>query len=393
MTRSGNVDASGRRDEQSDGPLRHVLHLGRWAGVPISANWSVAATLILFTWLLATGVLPSARPGHAGATYWLTGLLTTVILLGTLLAHELAHALCARRYGLRVRRIVLWMLGGMTEYDGVPPTPRAEAWIALAGPLTNIVLGIVFAAVNWMIGAPGLLGTALLWLAGVSVLLGVFNLLPGAPLDGGRLLRALLWRRYGDRARASDGAARAGRVLGWAFVAFGLAEAIAGGVDGLWLTLIGWFVLSGAAAERSVAGLDAVRDVTVAEIMTPTPLTAPGWWTVQAFLDQVSPDWVRQPVIPVVDFTGAAVGLTVLTDLQRVPVPRRTELRVRDVARHATTVPVTATVGDLLPMVSRGLAIVVDEHGPIGLVSSLELTRAAQLTELGWHRPGHRDAA
>ena len=147
-----------------------------------------------------------------------------------------------------------------------------------------------FAALAWLIGTSGLIGAATMWLAGVSLLLGVFNLLPGAPLDGGRVLRAVLWGHYRDRARASDASARVGRAIGFAFVALGVLEFLYGAVAGLWLALIGWFMLSGAAGERYLALMERVRGLSVRDVMTAPPTLALSWQTVSDFVATSPPN-------------------------------------------------------------------------------------------------------
>ena len=174
-------------------PFGTGIPLGHYGGVRVDAHWSVLVIVALLTELLAASVLPDAAPHHSRAAYIGIAAAGAVVFLAGLLAHELAHALVARHYGMPVQRITLWMLGGMTELGGEPPSPRADALVAAAGPATSLVLGGGFAGLAWLAGG-GLLGSALAWLAVVNVFLGVFNLLPGAPLDGGRLLRALLWR-------------------------------------------------------------------------------------------------------------------------------------------------------------------------------------------------------
>src|SRR5581483_9546087 len=125
-------------NEQRPRPAGSGVPLGRWGGVPLAADWSAAATLILFTWLLAGSVLPASRPGHATGAYWLAGAVTAAAFLATLVAHEVAHALVARHFGMQVRSITLWMLGGVTELGGEPPSPGADGWVAAAGPLASL---------------------------------------------------------------------------------------------------------------------------------------------------------------------------------------------------------------------------------------------------------------
>ncbi|HET6209627.1 MAG TPA: site-2 protease family protein [Jatrophihabitans sp.] len=370
-----------------DTPFGTGIALGRWAGVPIRAHWSVLLTLALFADLLATSELPAARPHQSQAAYWLIGSVTAVALLVTLLAHELAHAVTARRCRMKVQRITLWALGGQTELDGEPPSPRADALITAAGPLTSLGIGILCGYLAWWLGTASLPVAALAWLAAVNVLLGVFNLLPGSPLDGGRLLRALLWWRSHDRASATVKAAAAGRVLGSVLVGLGLLELLAGGWDGLWLALVGWFIVTGAASERYAVRAERLQGLTVRDVMS-VPAVLPDWWTVQQFLAQLAPGQAAQPVFPLVEFDGTVSGLITMRDLGRVPPAQRATTRLRDVAGRAKPLlvgPDTPLPELLLSLHLRGGAAVVVEGGhPVGVVTEAELARAVELAELGW---------
>ena len=193
--------------------MREPVRFGKVAGIPVGAHWSVLVVLLLVAEGMAMVVLPELVPDHSPVAYWLAGLLTALIFLGSLLAHELAHALVARTYGLSVQRITLWMLGGVSLLGGEPPTPRADLRVALAGPLASVAVAVGSAALamaGQVLGAPDLAVATAAWLATMNAVLSVFNLLPGAPLDGGRVLRAFLWRRLGDRDRAEIAAARSG---------------------------------------------------------------------------------------------------------------------------------------------------------------------------------------
>jgi Zn-dependent protease len=337
-------------------PAPHGVPLGRWAGIPVVADWSAAATLLLFTWLLAGDVLPSLRPHHPAVEYWLIGAGTAAVFLLMLLAHELAHAVTARHFGMRVSRITLWMLGGVTELDGQPPSPRADAAVALAGPLTSLTLGGGSAALT--VCTTGMLQAAVAWLGAINIFLAVFNLLPAAPLDGGRVLRAALWHWRKDWVAANAGAAAAGRVLGMVLIGLGIVEVLAGAIAGLWLALIGWFVLVNAAGERYVATVDIVGGLTLADVMTPVDRSVPDWWTVQRALDEL----VSEPpatLLPMLNFAGQATGVITAAELQRVPVGDRDEVRVREL-RHrpvAATLPPSTPVREALPLLSRGAIV------------------------------------
>lgn len=361
----------------------NAIPLGRWAGVKVSAHWSVLATLVVFADLLATSALPSVRHGQSSAAYWLVGVITSAVFLATLLLHELAHAVTARHYRMRVKQVTLWMLGGFTELEGEPPSPRADAAIAAAGPAASFAIGAVCVALAWLFGTGDLFGAALAWLGGISVLLGVFNLLPGAPLDGGRVLRAMLWWHSHDRARAADRAARVGRGLGILLIALGLLEFLGGSLAGLWLAFIGWFIVTSATGERYVARIQGLRGVLAGDAMTAAPVVAQGWWTVQQFLSGLQSSELAQPGLAVVDFAGQVTGAINLSDLKRASDK---DARIRDIGGNRRLPPLLVRTDDPVEAVvtslrlHNGLAVVIDEERhPIGLISFAELERAVSL--------------
>ena len=281
------------------------------------------------------------------------------------------------------------MLGGFTQLGGPSPTARADGLVALAGPATSLGIGLVSAALALAVGTSGLPGTALVWLAWVSLVLAVFNLLPGAPLDGGRVLRAVLWWRLGDRDRAAMVAARAGRMLGFVLVAVGLLNAFAGSAAGLWLALVGWFIIGGATAEQAAARDEHLTGVTAADVMTPDPVVAPEWWTVDQMVAHLSPARITSGVFPVAGLDGHTTGVVTLADLEGVPATHRADTRLAVLAaHHAAPVIVTpdmdaAEVGARIRP-QRGTAVVEQAERPIGVITELELSHAAHLSVLGW---------
>ena len=195
------------------------LRLGKIAGIPVGLNWSVLFVFALLAWELAGLVLPHVQPGHPVALYWVAGTVTTVLFFGSLLAHEAAHALVAKHHGIAVRSITLWLFGGVSELGGEALTPGVEFRIAVVGPLTSFAVALVAGAGSLLLhdgsGTAAVVAAALGWLAWINVLLGGFNLMPAAPLDGGRILRAALWHRSGDRVRATLTSSRCGEVFGY----------------------------------------------------------------------------------------------------------------------------------------------------------------------------------
>jgi Zn-dependent protease len=238
--------ASGGRDRPAQ-IMNESFHLGRIGGIRIGLNWSLLPIFLLIAWSLAVVMLPAAAPGFTGWGYWFFALLTAAAFYASLLAHELSHAFVARRHGVSVSRIVLWLFGGVAQLEGDTPDARAELQVAAAGPAMSLGIAGVAAVLAWLldlIGASPLMVAAVSWLAGINALLAAFNLLPAFPLDGGRILRAFLWRRWADRVRATAVAAKVGQVAGYGLIVVGAVEFLAGGgaLGGIWLAVIGWFI-------------------------------------------------------------------------------------------------------------------------------------------------------
>jgi Zn-dependent protease len=375
--------------------VKQSIRLGRVDGIAVGAHWSVAVILVIVAQVLAVSVLPAAYPHERTALYWTVAVLAAMLFLASLLVHELAHALVARRSGVTVRSVTLWMLGGVTEFEGEPPTAGADFRIAVAGPVASLAVGAIFygvgAAVHFA-GGPAMVVAAAVWLAVMNGILGVFNLLPGAPLDGGRILRAVLWRRYGDRERAERAAGRTGQVLGAVIIAFGIAEAFTyrstgSFLDGLWLMLIGWFLIIAAAAEtQASAARTALADVRVADVMTPHPELAPYWSSVADFIDQAARS--RQDAFPVIGPGGELTGIVLASQLDRIAPRERGRLRLEQVAlavppfyRAAPGDPAASLVSRT-PLGGEVVAVVLDDDRVTGLVMVSDLQQALRRRRL-----------
>ena len=212
--------------------MQTTIALGRIAGIPLWVHWSAPIGVVLLGQLVALTVLPPLVPGLDANVYWLAGGLAALGAVGSVLAHEVAHAIIARRTGLGVQRITLSLRGGMSELAQRPSGPGTEIRIALIGPVTSLGLAGLFGAATVMagnLGAPAVVLATLSWLARINVLLGVYNLLPETPLDGSHLLHGLLWRHTRDRDSATRATTAAGQFLGFVFK--GLASKRSGGCD------------------------------------------------------------------------------------------------------------------------------------------------------------------
>lgn len=380
--------------------MKPTVSFGRIGGIPVGAHWSALVGVVLLGELLALSVLPSLVPGLALMTYLLAGAVAAVALVLSLLVHELTHALVARHSGVGVRRITLWLLGGVSDLAEPPQRPAAEIRIAVVGPLASLALAGVFAAAVWgatRLGAPELVEAVLVWLTTANIALGVFNLLPGAPLDGGRVLHGLLWWRTGDRERATRITSGAGQVLGALLAGLAVVLVVNGRWDGLWLALVGWFLTTTAAAERAhgvlVARLAGLR---AGDVMTRDPHLAPGWWTVQALIDQLlMPGSPRQGSFPVIDFDGRPRGIVRLRDLAAVDPAARITRPVRDVARPLPADLVVEATDPLEGLLERPLGrdrdVVVQRAGRVvGVITPADLQLTAELRALRADDPAWR---
>ncbi len=318
-----------RRD---DGPFHASVPLGRLAGVSIGLHWSWFAVLALFAWSLGASLFPSAYPGLSDWTYTAMAVVAALALFACLVAHELGHAIQARREGVEIEGITLWIFGGVARFKGMFPSAAAEFRIAIAGPLVSLVLGLAFAGLAVMLALPDAIEGVVAWVGQANLLLLAFNLLPALPLDGGRVLRALLWRRTGDFARATRSAGRLGRWIGHGLVAGGLVLMLFGFPDGLWFALIGWFIAAAADSERRLGeASELLAGLTVADAMATHPVSV---WAA-ASLDEFAEETyarARHTAYPVVD-GGRAAGRLAFRAVADVPSASWGGVRVRDVAQ------------------------------------------------------------
>ena len=371
-------------------PLRAALPLGTVGGIPVRVNWSAAVIFALIAFGLAAWDFPAENPHQAPLTYVLAGVVTTAVYLASLLAHELAHSLVARRYGVTVKSITLWLLGGVSELGGEAPGPAAEARIAGAGPLTSLLLGGIFIGLAALVrtghparaSIPGVIFTALAYLGVSNVVLAVFNVIPAAPLDGGRLLRAVIWWRTGDKVKATVSASRSGQVFGWICVAGGFyVFFLTRDWTWLWFSLIGWFLAGSATAEAQQAVLAGrLRGIRASQVMTPAPVTVPGSMTVSEFLD----DYLfraRHQGFPVTGDGDTVTGLVTLDHIKHVPASQRDRTRLADIAcplADIATASPDEPVADILPRLtdcaSRRVLVFSDGH-LAGIITPSDITQ------------------
>jgi Zn-dependent protease len=360
--------------------MREHVRLGRIAGIAVGFNW----TLLVIAGLLAFGLggnrFPADAPGYTKLAYGMAGLLTALAFLAGLLAHELSHALVARHEGLKVDGIVLWLMGGYTRISEDPKTPGSEFRISAAGPFVSLLVGIgcaLAALIGEQVGLGRLPVDVLIWLGSINILLAVFNMLPGAPLDGGKVLHAAVWARTGNRYKASRISGRGGRVVGAAVMTSGLVLVATGHmalIDAVWFGFVGWFLIKASQAEETNAvvqqSLDGLR---AADVMTPS-VVGPGWFTVDAFLREFSGS-PRPPAYLVEQWGGGIAGVVPTASLEAVPALYRGTVRAVDSAILIPQLPVfppDAAAGQVVGTMAErdaNWALVVASERIVGILS------------------------
>jgi Zn-dependent protease len=360
------------------------FQLGRIFGVRIGVNWSWLVIFTLIVWTLASGIFPETNPGLSKGAYGVMSVLAALLFFTSLVLHELGHAVQARRERMEIEGITLWLFGGVARFKGRFPSAGAEFRIAIAGPLVSLALGLGFVALA-LTGLPGTVEGVTAWLGYTNLALLVFNLMPALPLDGGRVLRSLLWMRRDDFAAATRTAAAVARGFAYLLIGGGIALfVLQGAFSGAWLAFIGWFLLQAAGAEaRDVAARQALGGLAVRDLMVRDPVTVPAGMTLGAFMDEVV--WAhRYTTYPVVE-DGRVVGLLPFRSVAVVPRAEWDSRLVRDCMVGRDGVPALAEDEELVDALAvllesplhRGL--VLDGDRLAGLLSITDLARALEV--------------
>jgi Zn-dependent protease len=229
---------------------RKTISLGRIIGIPIGVDYSWFLVFALLTWSFATSYYPQEFPDWLGITYWTVGAATAIMLFVSVLIHELGHSVIAMKYKIAIRSITLFLFGGVAQIASEPPSASAEFWIAIAGPVTSLVLAAIFYALEPAAAIYSPLLGLVKYLAYINLALAFFNLIPGFPLDGGRVFRAAVWGVTGNLRKATLIAASVGRFIAFLFIAVGVWQIFTGNAgDGLWIAFIGWYLEKAASAQ------------------------------------------------------------------------------------------------------------------------------------------------
>jgi len=363
--------------------------IGHLAGIPIGISPLWLLIVALITWSLGASYYPDQIEGIAPAPAYLLGLVSALLLFASILLHELGHAVVARRRGVRVEGIDLWLLGGVSKLKDSPHRPDDELRYAAAGPAVTVVVAALFGVASLALpsSAPAAVRALVDYQFAVNSLILGFNLIPAFPLDGGRILRAIVWRLVGDVARATRIAAAVGRGFAFAFIALGLLATVAGAVGGLWLALIGFFLVLAGRAEESQQEIEAAfAGHEAGELMAFPAVTIPAGTTVEEAARSHFARY-RYRSFPVVE-DDRAVGLVTIDRIEAMSPPERREATVGEIAERDPDLFVDEH-DDVAALLGRsafrrvGRAIVLGDRDGVGILSATEVTRALRALRLG----------
>ncbi len=391
--------------------LQNGFKVARLFGINIYIDWSWIFIFLLVTWNLGAAVFPTLHPQWDPLLSWATAAIAAILFFASVLAHELAHSIVAKATGLPVNRITLFLFGGVSNIEREPTTPGTEFVMAIVGPLTSLVLGVIFLALGGagaflsggLFGTPlrilsqlGPIPTLLLWLGPINIILGIFNMVPGFPLDGGRVLRSILWAITGSLRASTRWASWIGRGIAWLLIIIGIAMVFGvsvpffgtGVIGGVWLIFIGWFLNNAAAQSyRQVVLEDILQGIPVSSLMRPAAVSVGPDLSLGALVY----DYIMntdERAFPVVE-GDRLVGLVSLVDVRKVPRDQWDVTTVRQVMTPEDKLTVATpreeasqALNDIATRDVRQIPVVQEGH-LVGVLRRADLMRYLQLhTEL-----------
>ncbi len=363
------------------------FRIGRIAGIDIGVNYTWIFAFFLITWSFAVGVFPQWSPGSSTLGYWAAGFIEALLVFVCVLLHELAHSLVARSRGLNVGSITLFIFGGVSNLQEEPAKAGTEFYMAVVGPATSLVLAIVFYAVFLIFPVrTSLTAVTVFYLAYVNLSLGIFNLIPGFPLDGGRVLRSIIWGVTKNLRTATNIAAGVGQLFGWAMIGYGVFLAINGNIlNGLWIAFIGWFLNSAAdSSRRELTMRETLRGVHVRDVMDPSPACASPETPVS---DVVQQTFFRAGYRAAPICQGDKLdGIVTITDVKKIPQEKWTTTPVSQIMTREPlyTVNEDDDLGAAVRLLSAhdlNQLIVLKEGRLAGLLNRSHVIRYLQLRQ------------
>ncbi len=367
--------------------MQDAWQIGRLFGIPLRVHFSWLIMFGLVSWSLAVGYFPAMFPDLPVWSYWVRGAVAAAMLFVSVILHELGHSLVARRHGVEIAGITLFVFGGVSQMKSEPPSAKVEFQIAIVGPLISLVLaggiGLLGVITQRVLGVTPTLAL-FQYLTLINLMLAIFNMLPAFPLDGGRVLRAILWHFQQDLWTATRSAGAVGRVVAFAIVGIGILRLLGGNPGGLWLALIGWFILQAGSATQAQASLrQALGNLRVRDVMTSDVTMVEAGTSVADLIDRyfVRHTYGGYPVVR----EGRPVGLVTLHDVRKAPPERRATTPVEAIMAPLTPalvvdpgMPVFDALTRMLATDSRRLFVMQDGRF-VGLVTTNGLVHLAQV--------------
>lgn len=370
--------------------MKHSWRIGRIAGIDINIDSSWLVIFVLFTWVLSGSYFPQKYSDWSVGQNLVIGLLTSLLIFSSVLLHELAHSLVALHQGERVRSITLFLLGGVAQITEEPKKPSKEFLMAAVGPFSSLFIALIFFLFS--LGLKNIsipLSASAAYVALVNTVLAGFNLLPGFPMDGGRVLRSVIWKVTGSLKKATNIASKVGQGVAFFLIFLGVLQILGGSFSGFWLIFVGWFLHSAAVRSyQSVIAESALQGVTAEDLMTADYETVSGHLSVQSLVD----DYIlkkKERVFLVAD-GGRMRGIVCLEDVKANPREKWTEMRVEDIMTPKETMVSVAPEADgrriLQSLAKRDIHQVPVMRGEevAGIICRSDILRYIQLhSELG----------
>jgi Zn-dependent protease/CBS domain-containing protein len=373
--------------------MKSSFRLFHIAGIDIGIHYTWIFIFIFFSVSLAQWYFPDVYPGWTTTVYWIMGIIASLMVFVSVLIHELAHSLVAKRRGIPVNSITLFILGGVSNLEDEPGKPSSEFAMAIVGPLASFFLALIFFGLSYIPQSAGSPGAAMLsYLAWINLILGLFNLIPGFPLDGGRVLRSIIWGSTGDLVKATNIAGIVGQIFGWILIATGFFLIFWVGLfTGLWLAFIGWFLNSSADASRKEVALrERLSLVKVREIVNPNPETISPQLTVDEMVRNIF-NMRHGRAVPVCQ-NEKLVGIVTITDIKKIPqekwaVTPVEQIMTRDPLYTVSPEDNVNTAMKLLAQHDINQVLVKQNEKCAGLLSRADIINHLQFTqELGLRR-------
>jgi len=367
--------------------MKGAIRLGSIRGIEIGVHYNWLLIFFLVAWSLAMGYFPQSYPGWTSLAYWTTGVIASILLFVSVLLHELAHSFVAQARGLPVRSITLFIFGGVSNIVREAENPRTEFAMAVVGPLSSLVIAGVFYGLFLVVpNKLDPLAALLSYLALINAFLAVFNLIPGFPLDGGRVLRSIIWGATGNLVKATNIAATVGRLFGWGLIGVGLFQILRGNfLGGLWIAFIGWFLSNAADSSRQETTVqEYLKGFKVKDVMTPNPQTISPGATVLEVVQGIFSQYHRRAVPVARD--DKLVGIVTLTNIRGLPQEKWAITPVEAIMTKAPLQCVSpeddlARAMALIAEQDVNQVLVCTDSGLVGIISRADIIRHLQYTQ------------